>query len=1182
MSTLIGQISVQPPSPRPGESVRVEVFDNANNSLLGKEIAVSINGVPGALQYLQFPSTGQRRLIVRATTPNGESESQVQLVNVAGDPLKFAVSKNRNDSAMIGVSQSSTHPYEAVLTLGSFIDSRLLPAIASPLPQTTQISHVADTNFRPATLPLKSALQQAIEKHSTAPPRVAVNHISPLIAKPQLRKGPVTNLKPIARRSGKFAIATVYDTLDIDLQNIIQASNSAFRPEYVWDFGDGTTQTTRVPMVRHDFFPAIDHGKGTGQFIITCQIRHAGITVKRTLTMHSAYSICKKTGTVVPHVNAEIFAHKRYTMIEGVFTVYNVEDTPLILDKISITPTADDGDALALQSPFINLQHQVVIAPRSQSMISVNVPFVAQSPKNGELLFNVRGFSVLYAGKTGNYPVRCRAIFDIPLSEWDILPEFPSVRPPELSRKPWPWELVEAILAKQNPIVNPANNRQGVILDKATGTLAISLGPIVSHSADQDRTTALRILSSVYSPVNTLTLSLRTKIDVAHQTQVLNTLVRQPGDTSLAGSPRLPAGRRDIGAGAFPHNYKSPPKPGPVAEGQICDPDNLTEAELALAKKGQLVCQLTSETENVLMPARWMNARKGDIILSPGGSGLIGGILMNVDPPQWYSHAGIMTRNYDEVTHSTGSEDRVKDHLIGIVSGSDGFEPNVLKYVWPGAITQSVQASIEGESFPDPEYEANYSLGPFGPHMIGITHNDQMKMIPPLVVKPDPMLETPAVRTALHAIATDARNAGGRPGVKSKYHYRWYCYTDPTIGLGNPEGPEAGWAINTRPSVCSSFVWMQAKGRHAHLEADQDLVMPTDLEQSDIDQGAAVRPVTHDGLYTYSAKERSDAAQWMYNTLYNEAYDKAGWFGEFLTDGADDVANQFLNAFALDIADGKDSSDWENTVDADAVSPDNILWWDSPLKGGLYGYAEPALYREPRVESYTVSRWKKVLTKGKIRGHVYDAKGKPLGGALVQVYDGKTTFSAADGSYELDDVPFGTYQLKASKVVDGVLESVQVNVLLGIPQLIVNLFLKEPADRFRIAQVFIDFWGRDDEWGAADEILDPTPEYLELELSPDKLVNSTHLTYKWGGELRVEYDITVRLLVNYSIDVEVRGYLYEGTDESTDDLDGVGSLTFQSPAGKTAGATLTITNTDEDAPDAGVLSIAVKNVRNTN
>ncbi|MGH8526201.1 MAG: hypothetical protein ACREXY_18935, partial [Gammaproteobacteria bacterium] len=105
---------------------------------------------------------------------------------------------------------------------------------------------------------------------------------------------------------------------------------------------------------------------------------------------------------------------------------------------------------------------------------------------------------------------------------------------------------------------------------------------------------------------------------------------------------------RDFAGGVFA--LDGPPLPGFIAEGQVCDPDNLTEEDPAAADEGQLVCQLTDEVKDVTMPARWMNARKGDCILSPGGDGL----MLNVKPTQWYSHNGIMTRNYDEITHSTG------------------------------------------------------------------------------------------------------------------------------------------------------------------------------------------------------------------------------------------------------------------------------------------------------------------------------------------------------------------------------------------------------------------------------------------------------------------------------------------------------------------------------------------------
>ena len=48
-----------------------------------------------------------------------------------------------------------------------------------------------------------------------------------------------------------------------------------------------------------------------------------------------------------------------------------------------------------------------------------------------------------------------------------------------------------------------------------------------------------------------------------------------------------------------------------------------------------------------------------------------------------------MTRNYDEVTHSTASEERLINHARGS-KGGQGFEPDALKYMWPGVVAQTV------------------------------------------------------------------------------------------------------------------------------------------------------------------------------------------------------------------------------------------------------------------------------------------------------------------------------------------------------------------------------------------------------------------------------------------------------------------------------------------------------------
>ena len=1161
-ASLIGNVVVEPATPRPGETIKVSVVSE-DGLLLDEAIAtVTVNGARGALRYLQFPSVGQRRIAVTARKGQTVDRRKVT-VDVSGEPILVNLSVGLGEAAILGVTQSASEPYVAILTLGSVANVRATPpplvANNPPILGTYKLTRKRATSLVSSRSTLARALTKAASDFLVVDKRS--------IPQPSDRAR-------VSKRPIEVSKASV---IHYDLSGS-KSDPTPPPPKFEWDFGDGQTLSTASPMVTHDYFRSMAHGQTASTFHVSCRMLESGIVVRRTLQVESTYALCRRRGTIVPHVTSDVLAHKHYLTLTGSLTVHNVEDAPLVLDHVSVTPLAPDGESLSLPAPFKAMNKPVTVAPNASTVVSVNVPFVTEPPKLGEIDYRAPGFSITYAGTCNNMPVRCTAVFEVPIAEQTIKPHLPEIRLPTLYRKPWPWELVTYDIRESlRRSILPIDARAEPVVDVESGTLSVGL----AEKAGAARAAATMLSSFVHSGAD--------KAMLAQRRAPMTARMHAPASLSLESD--LDPTSRVAWIGKIPTiqpvyrtmgGTMGPPDPGPVAEGQICDPENLTEEELALADEQQLVCQLTDEVREVVIPARWVNARKGDCILSPGGDGFIGGLMLQVNPPQWYSHSGIMTRNYDEITHSTGSKAWLMDNLVGMLeAGADGFSAVALKYVWPGAVTQSVESSVAGEDFVQPWSGKSYKISSFGKHIIGVTHNDQMKMIPPLVLKPDPMLETPAVRTALHLIASDARADGGRPTVKSKYHYRWYCYTDPTIGRGAPAGSDATWADGTRPSVCSSFIWLKATARGAKLEAGQPLVTPTDLEPGDVTMGAAVRPVTPEGLYLYTAAERLDAGEWLYDEIYNQAFDKAGWFGNWiLTDAADDTANQFLNTFASDDSANRDDDDWRDTQDADAISPDNMLWWDGPDTGGLYGYLEPALYREPRLESYTVSKWKKVLSRGTIRGTVRLPDGTAVGGALVQVYESKSDFSGADGTYELTDVPFGTYLIKASKVIDNMLQSTQVSRAISTADLVVDLVLQPPADRYRIAQVFVDFWGRDDEWAASDEIHDPGPQYFELELGPDKLVNSIGLEYKWGGELRVEYTITVRLLVNNTIDVAVKGLLYEGTDEETKDLDGQGDTTFLVEVDKTAGTTMSITNTDEDDPDEGKLTISVKNVRN--
>jgi hypothetical protein len=651
-----------------------------------------------------------------------------------------------------------------------------------------------------------------------------------------------------------------------------------------------------------------------------------------------------------------------------------------------------------------------------------------------------------------------------------------------------------------------------------------------------------------------------------------------------------------------------------VVEGAECTPDNISAQEAAQAEADQLVCQLTWEEKEVLMPGRYANARRGDVILSPGGTGLIGLLLRRVDPAQQYSHSGIMTRNYDEVTHSTASEERLLDNLVGSADGSDGVHPRALKYMWPGVVAQSVEAAIHGEQFPAPEKEQfsdppyvdfppelqeelkehpAYSISSFEPHKLGASFDGQFEIVPPLVVKPDPILETVEIRQALHVVAEKARSMAGRPNTPSKSHYRLYCYTNPGIGMTDDAPADAGWATGTFGSVCSSFIWHMHQLTKTHLEGPNPLVTQADLEESDKEQGAEVTPSTMDGLYKYTAAERLAAGEWLYDKVYNMAYDDAGWFGVFLTDGADDTANQLLNAFAHDEDDGKDSEAWRETGDANAVSPDNLVWWDGPDRGGLYGFPEPLQYREPRREKYQVSRWTKVLTRGTLRGRIVK-DGQPVAGAVVEIqdqFDWGSDTSEADGSFELTNVPLGPYPFKAWRDIEEVSDtsSEWIHYSTAFPvtleqedQDMGDIPLKPPADKFRLAQIDVAFWGSDYEPFDDNEILQELGHF-ELDVSPDKLSNSRELEYKWGAELRVVYHIVVQWLEGNAIQVSIWSLLYEGTTEDTEDLDGIGEVvTFVVSPGEAMGTVVTVKNTGEDEEDdRGELTITVVNAQNT-
>jgi hypothetical protein len=457
-----------------------------------------------------------------------------------------------------------------------------------------------------------------------------------------------------------------------------------------------------------------------------------------------------------------------------------------------------------------------------------------------------------------------------------------------------------------------------------------------------------------------------------------------------------------------------------------------------------------------------MNARKGDAVLAPGGNGLIGGLLTQVTVPQRYSHSGIMTTNYDQVTHCTASSDRMQDYPVGSIPTDgpepvDGFRVDVVRYGWPGTITQTVENAVNGEQLKDPEGGKPYNIQAFDGSADAATIAGSWQIIPPMVVKPDPMLETDQLRLQLHKVADDAAAHTG------KFHYRFFCYTDPTIGKTIVAPADAGWAKGTSPGVCSAFIWLMMKRNGMHLQGAGDTVRLGDLSPAEIEAGAKIGPATPDGLYLYSGAERSHAGQWLHDQIYNKAYDtisqKAGILGgvlEFFTKLADHVSNETCNAFAADhIQTDDDNEDWKNAQDSNAVSPDNIMLWNGPAAAtpGPYGYAEPLVYREPRYDTVTIYKWRQVQLTGTLQGRVI-YRGQPQAHAMVQLYDGKSAGTDANGHYVLQNVPYGSYLAKTQLVLqDRSFLSARPKVTINAPNTTLDIQLADPPDLFRTVKI---------------------------------------------------------------------------------------------------------------------------------
>ena len=934
--------------------------------------------------------------------------------------------------------------------------------------------------------------------------------------------------------------------------------------QYIWNFGDETSGASDDGGISHDYTNALVRDRLYTNFDVQVDAHYENgfvATGRRTIGVFNTYALNKiRRGVLTPRVavqNPLIIPTLFFTPGEVItfFTVTNLED-----EEISFTTekqewlTAEAEDNPAGTAPAGNFRERIALEPPIAARAIVALPKLGASIV-AAMDLRVPPRSTITVARVFSPDVFKGDVFGVAihLSGRGMCSKLPAVSSAYIEVKlPMQWSGL---------VFDPKASRALSALARSE----VSLKNVVSHRDLSEHFRRANV-AEVFSPserpsVPELTAakqyqdtrpSARSGMPIAVKTQQALT-TNEPAFASVLSdlvSPYL-----------IPFDI-----PIPVV-GQECDPDNVPDN-----LQDGMVCQLTGEVQWRYVPGRVLNAKKGDLILDPGGPGLVGQLLRQITPPQFYSHCAIMTKNHIELRHSTGSDDWLKDHPAGSSlghKGTDGFDPAALKYLWPGTITQTIDNAYYGEWLVSPD-TGPYRIADFS---FKADSSDSTTLIYPIVVKPNPFDETKAIRLTLHAIAEEA--------IRIDSHYRFYCYSRPEIALG-PEGvagSDSGWAEGTVATVCSSFIWLAAQLANVKLEGPNKTTGLSDLEPTDVLAGAAVDSATLDGLYLYTEAKRLAAAKWLYQTVYDIAHNKAGFFGTLFTDAPDDVANQICNTFASDWADGdsKDSDAWKSPGPGNAVSPDNMILWDSPASGnqenfrGVYGHVEELFYLPGTYAQVPIYRWKLVPTKGTLKGTV-TANADVTGANVSLVGSGmQDVVVHADGRFEFDKVPSGHYTVTVGLNIGGYWNSNSVAVEIDAGKTTdVSIPLQPPPEINRLVTISVEM-----ETGWSSAFAHSPHIFIGTKTAQVRPFHShEHLDFGDGdtprGQIGFDIDLMADLSITVSwnaqeVDDEVEGEVHGGANVAKN-----GTLNWSG---------LRVVNDDPIDNDATTMSFTITNAQ---
>jgi hypothetical protein len=439
---------------------------------------------------------------------------------------------------------------------------------------------------------------------------------------------------------------------------------------------------------------------------------------------------------------------------------------------------------------------------------------------------------------------------------------------------------------------------------------------------------------------------------------------------------------------------------------------------------------------------------------------------------------------------ATASEDRITDEFQNAAEQKKTYDPDTVRYGWPGSITQTIEQAYISDVRIDPDGTSR-NVSPF--HQDPSLCGDATAVFPRVLKAP--LGSGDLGRQPLRAAADAALGVQG--------HYRFFAYTDSAKMAQSllQQPTTATWALGTNGLQCSSSIW------NAFTTANTGVTLEGQLEPQELAFSGMLQSDV-DGLYGYTAGQRLSAAMALYSHIYDDATTKSGTAGAALKlfgiDFPDAIANTVVNCFASDSCDSA-SADWRSGVGpGTAVSPDNMMMWDIYSNNEALEYVPTDFARVYRLAASAGA--------GTVTGHVVDINMQPVADVDLVFAGALDTVSDTTGAFRFDAIAAGTYSLNASTVVNGLTENGKKDVVVTAGQTTDVTIVISSDQTHRMINIIGIMPELRDIDNIGDSFIGPVP--IEYHLKVDPITKTNSATF----DQCVDHD--VRMLVAFSVTLQ--------------------------------------------------------------